>query len=168
MADIEHFYPIISDIEGGFSNDPDDDGKETYRGVTIATFRSVFGKDKTVQDLRNMTEAQWRYIYRIYWDSCNADKINNQSIAELVVDWSINSGVDGRKGVQKIFNLVQDGIFGPKTLGALNGSPAKCIFCKIMDARIQFYKDLVARKPSQKKFLNGWLNNRLPHFTFVP
>ena len=139
MANIEHFYPIISDIEGGFSNDKDDAGKETYRGVTIATFRSVYGKDKTVQDLKNMTEQQWRYIYKIYWNSCNADKINNQSIAELVVDWSINSGVDGRKGVQKVFRLVEDGIFGPKTLGVLNGSPAKCIFCKIMDARIQFY-----------------------------
>jgi len=168
MANIEHFYPIISDIEGGFSNDKDDAGKETYRGVTIATFRSVYGKDKTVQDLKNMTEQQWRYIYKIYWDSCNADKITNQSIAELVVDWSINSGVEGRKGVQKVFRLVEDGIFGPKTLGALNGSPAKCIFCKIMDARIQYYKDLVERKPSQKKFLNGWLNYRLPHFQFEP
>ena len=168
MANIEHFYPIISDIEGGFSNDKDDAGKETYRGVTIATFRSVFGKDKTVQDLKNMTEAQWRKIYKIYWDSCNADKITNQSIAELVVDWSINSGTVGRKGVQHVFRLVEDGIFGPKTLAALNGSPAECIFCKIMDARIQYYDDYVERKPSQKKFLNGWLNHRLPHFKFEP
>lgn len=168
MANIEHFYPIISDIEGGFANDADDSGKETNRGVTIATFRSVFGQNKTVEDLKNMTETQWRKVIKIYWDSCNADKINNQSIAELVVDWSIHSGVTGRKGVQKVFKLVEDGIFGPKTLGALNGTPAKCIFCKIMDARIQFYKEIVARKPSQKKYLYGWLNHRLPHYTFEP
>ena len=37
---------FILSWEGGFVNDPRDPGGTTNKGITIVTFRSVFGKDK--------------------------------------------------------------------------------------------------------------------------
>lgn len=165
MADFNLYAPILRKLEGGFVDHPADKGGATNAGVTLATFRATFGMDKTVDDLKNMSEAQWKKIMRIYWDSCNADKITNQSIANIVVDWNVNSGINGRTGVQKVFKLYADGIFGPKTLEALNKEPHRCVFCKIKEAREQFYKTLVEKKPSQAVFLKGWLN-RLNEFSY--
>ena len=165
MAKFDLYAPILRKLEGGFVNHPADDGGITNAGVTLATFRATFGKDKTANDLKNMTDKQWKQIMKVYWDSCKADQINNQSVANLVVDWSINSGVSGRKGTQSALKLYADGIFGPKTLAAINAEPAKCVFCKIMEARKEFYKKLVEKKPSQMVFYKGWLN-RLSNFIF--
>lgn len=166
MASFDSYAPILKRLEGGFVNNPADKGGPTNCGVTLATFRAIFGKDKTVEDLKNMMDRQWKQIMKVYWDSCKADQIKNQSIANLVVDWTVNSGVAGRKGVQSALRLSADGIFGPKTLAALNAEPSKCVFCRIMDARKAFYKQLVEKKPSQLVFYTGWLN-RLKSFEYA-
>ena len=46
MERIEKLKSFILSWEGGFVNDPRDPGGATNKGITIATFRSVFGKDK--------------------------------------------------------------------------------------------------------------------------
>ena len=55
MAKCEVLKPFILSWEGGFANVPGDRGGATNRGVTIATFRSVFGQDKTVDDLKRVS-----------------------------------------------------------------------------------------------------------------
>nr|DAR62293.1 MAG TPA: Lysozyme [Bacteriophage sp.] len=50
------FVKYILSWEGGFVNDPRDSGGATNKGITLTTFQSVFGKDKTVEDLKRMTE----------------------------------------------------------------------------------------------------------------
>lgn len=165
MASFDLYAPLLRELEGGFVDHPADEGGPTKAGVTLAAFRATFGQDKTVNDLKNMTDAQWKKIMRIYWDACSADKITSQAVANIVVDWNINSGISGRRGVQNTFGLAADGIFGPKTLAALNKEPHRCVFCKIKTAREQFYHNLVEKKPSQKVFLKGWLN-RLNRFSY--
>ena len=165
MARFESYAPILKRLEGGFVDHPDDRGGPTNMGVTLATFRAYYGKEKTADDLRRMTDTQWTRIMKVYWDSCKGDRIDNQSIANLVVDWEVNSGIKGRKGVQRCLGLTVDGVFGSKTLAALNSQPAKCVFCKVMDARMRYYTDLVAAAPSQAVFLKGWMN-RLKNFEF--
>ena len=150
---------------GKTTNHKNDKGGWTNAGVTLKTFRAFYGQDKTVDDLRAMTMEQWRHISKSYWDECKGDKIANQSIAEIVVDWNYNSGIAGRKGTQKALGLVVDGIFGPKTLAALNDGPQKCVFCKIKDAREKYFRELVERDPSQAGNLDGWLN-RLKRFSY--
>lgn len=165
MAKFDLYAPILRRLEGGFVDNPADKGGPTNCGVTLVTFRVIFGKDKTVEDLKNMTDAQWKKVMKVYWDACNADQIKNQSIANIVVDWNVNSGTNGRKGVQKALGLVADGIFGPKTLEALNKEPGKCVFCKIREARESFYRKIVEKTPSQIVFLRGWMN-RLNDFVY--
>mgnify|MGYP002516081844 CR=1 FL=1 len=47
----------IRSWEGGFVNDPHDPGGATNKGITLATFRTVYGKNKTVSDLKKMSLA---------------------------------------------------------------------------------------------------------------
>ena len=101
----------------------------------------------------------------MYWDKCLADDIDNQSVAEILVDWCVNSGLVGLRKVQEIVGVKPDGIAGPKTLAAINGADAKELFDRIMAARRQFFVNIVKRNPNQKVFINGWMN-RLLMFKF--
>ena len=68
MANSKILEPFILKWEGGFVNDKDDLGGATNMGVTLATYRSVFGSKKTVNDLKRMTRAQWGIIFKkFYW-----------------------------------------------------------------------------------------------------
>lgn len=166
MADAHKLIPFILRWEGGFVNDPDDAGGATNKGVTIATFRHFFGNDATIEQLKRISDEQWFHIFKVgYWDRWRADEIACQSIANIVVDWVWASGQFGITQVQKILGVNPDGIVGPKTLAALNGRPADALFHQIRAARIAFVENIVRRKPSQKKFLNGW-KNRILSFTF--
>ena len=68
MAKKEILKPFIRSWEGGYCNVPGDRGGATKWGVTITTYRSVYGQQCTTTDLRNMTEDQWDQIYhKLYW-----------------------------------------------------------------------------------------------------
>ncbi|MBQ5796313.1 MAG: peptidoglycan domain protein [Kiritimatiellae bacterium] len=133
MASFDKYAPKLKRWEGGFGNDPDDPGGATMCGVTLATFRAWYGQDKTVADLRRMTDAQWRRIMKDgFWDKCWGDQIKNQSVAEIFVDWVVNSGPAMIKKVQGLVGTTADGVLGPKTLLAINDcNPQKLHFASI-------------------------------------
>lgn len=164
MAKAEKLIPKILRWEGGFVNDPDDAGGATNKGVTIATFRKFYGKDATIEQLKRITDEQWLHIFKVgYWDKFKADDINDQSVANICVDWLYNSGIVAIKRVQKIVGVVDDGIVGPKTIGAINAKDAEPLFFQIRAARIAFVETIVRNKPSQRKFLQGWKNRILSY-----
>lgn len=160
MANYKELIPIIKKNEGGFSNHPNDPGKETNSGVTISTFRKVYGQAKTVQDLKNMTEQQWEHIFKtLFWDKWKADSIKSQSIANLLVDWLWASGVYGIKYPQQILDVKVDGVVGEKTLSKINNAKnQKELFQKFWNRRKKHFEDIVKSRPSSKVFLKGWLN----------
>lgn len=144
MAKSEVLQPFILSWEGGYVNDPADTGGATNKGVTIGTFRQVFGKDKTVADLKAMTETQWHAIFKkYYWDKWKADEIISQSVANMVVDWVWASGQYGITNVQKLLGVTADGIVGKKTLAALNGREPKKLFREIYAARLAYYNRII-------------------------
>lgn len=167
MADYKKLVPKILKWEGGFANIPGDSGRETNKGVTIATFRMYFGKERTVEDLKNITDAQWFYIFkRGFWDKCLGDRIASQSVAEMLIDWCWMSGVSTPvKTLQRILGVKVDGQFGSKTLAAVNAYDPFSLFCELKQRREDFYYRIVARDPIKKKFLKGWLN-RLAYYKF--
>lgn len=170
MADINKLAPIIFKWEGGFANDKDDHGGATMCGVTIATYESYCKKKglpkPTVADLKKITRPVCVDILRVfYWNPAKADFINNQSIANLIVDNCWGSGCGWLKKVQQVVGVTADGIVGPKTLNAINTADQRELFDKLWNRRRQFYEDICRNNPSQKKFLKGWLN-RLNDFKF--
>jgi hypothetical protein bfra3_11916 len=54
--EIDKFITYIKSWEGGYVNDPRDSGGATNKGITLTTFRSVYGKNKTIEDLKNLTD----------------------------------------------------------------------------------------------------------------
>jgi len=159
MAKKEILKPFIRSWEGGYCNVPGDRGGATKWGVTIGTYQSVYGSNKTVEDLKAMTEQQWDDIFaRLYWNKWRADEIQTQAIANLVVDFIWASGAYGVKIPQKVLGVKIDGIVGPKTIAAINSYPDQHeLFAKLWHEREEFFQR-IASKPTQKKFLAGWLN----------
>lgn len=167
MADYKKLVPHILKWEGGFVDDPMDRGGATNKGVTIATFRQYYGASASVSALKNMTDSQWEHIFLIgYWNPWRAYDIENQSIANLVVDWAWHSGTrNSIRRVQSLLGVTADGVVGPVTLSAINDRCARELFNTIHAARLAFFDALVAASPSQSRFINGW-RNRVNSITF--
>lgn len=166
MADYKKLIPIVLKYEGGYASNID--GKTcTMKGITLATFRHYLGRQKTCKELRGISNSEWEYIFKQgYWDKWCADSIDNQSIANLLVDWTFNSGVWGIKFPQRVLGVKDDGVVGEKTLAAINNHPNKEeLFNKLWNRRKQHYDDIVRKNPSKKKFINGWYN-RLNSFKY--
>jgi lysozyme family protein len=53
--------------------------------------------------------------------------------------------------------LAADGRIGPKTRAAICGLDENAVLRKYAERQAAFYRGIVARKPSQAKFLKGWL-----------
>jgi lysozyme family protein len=164
MARLEPLGKFILSWEGGFVNDPLDKGGATNKGVTIATWRRQ-GYDKNhdgvidVKDLKLISDADaLKIMKKNYWDRWKADQIVSQPIANLLVDWVWSSGVWGIKIPQDMLGCKADGVVGPKTLQALNRQDPKKFFDRLKQRREQYLRDICKSKPSQKRFLRGWLN----------
>ena len=159
MADFTKYAPLLHSLEKGISNRASDRGGFTVDGVTLTTFRQFYGQDKTEDDLRNMTPPQWRHIMKSgYWDVCKADQIENQKLAELIVDWCVNSGTARIRNEQTILGVKPDGCVGPVTLGAINGGDADDLYRRIMTARLGWFERIVQNDPRQEDNLCGWMN----------
>lgn len=184
MAQIDKFIPILYRWEAGviikdgeslehaferakkrgFSNDPNDNGGATMVGVTIGTYRAYCRykgkKIPSVYNLKNISYKEWRdIVHTMFWSKWKADLIENQKTANMVVDWIWASGQGiGVKRVQKILGVTVDGIVGPKTINALNNSNQEELITKIYNARAQHFNAIVKARPSQKKWLKGWMN----------
>lgn len=156
--DIKPFVAWLKSWEGGFVNDPDDKGGATNRGITLATFRSVYGQHKTVEDLKLLTDAQWEHIFRTkFWDRWKADQIQDISVAFFLVSWVWGSGVWGIKNPQKVLGVGVDGIVGPKTIAAVNARNGRDLFDALKAEKRAYLNRICVSTPSNKKFLKGWL-----------
>lgn len=159
MADAKLIIPFIRKWEGGYVNDPDDKGGCTMMGVTLKTYQKKYGKDKTCEDLRHITNEEWLDIFKKdYWKCWKADEIQNQSIAQLCVDMGWMSGTKTAiKKVQECLGCKVDGIVGPKTLAALNASPSTGVFRRLWSMRYVWLTQ-IAKTGNNQKYLRGWLN----------
>lgn len=170
MANIDKYIEHLALWEGtGYYVIPGDKGGPTKFGVTLNTYRQFFGMEKTAEDLKNMSMREWKYIFIYgFWGPVKADSIENQSLATLIMDCCYMSGrKTSIKKIQRCLGgLDVDGIVGPKTLRVLNDFPEDC-FYKIYQMRLNWFKAIVEKDPTQKKFLRGWLN-RLNSVKYIP
>ena len=159
MADYRKLKPFILRWEGGYINDQADLGKQTNKGVTLSTYRSVFGKNKTVSDLKKITDEQWEFIFKkFYWDKWKADDIKDQNVANILVDWLWCSGSYGIKIPQMVLGVSVDGIVGSNTIAAINARDGRELFDTIKHERKDYIDRICQTRPQNKKFKKGWLN----------
>ena len=159
MANSKILEPFILKWEGGFVYDKDDLGGSTNMGVTLATYRYVFGIKKTTKDLKRMTRVQWGVIFKkFYWDKWKADDIKDQNVANILVDWIWCSGSYGIKIPQSVLGVSVDGIVGSKTIAAINARDGRELFDTIKQERKDFIDRICQARPQNRKFKNGWMN----------
>ena len=138
-----------------------DSGGPTMIGVTLSTYADYCRKHGLPKPdtaaLKAMPYAHWRDICKsMFWDKCKADRINSQSVAEMLVDWVWLGGAGKIKRVQKALRVAADGVVGEKTLAAINGMNPLLCFGLIRDDRIAYAN--AARKGRNARFADGWIN----------
>lgn len=173
MANFNKYFPTLVKWEGSsFECVPGDNGKETKYGVILSEWKAK-GYDKDgdgdvdVDDLKLITAEDAMSIAKAhYWDRLRGDSITNQSIAEMIVDFAYNCGV-GTAAIktQQCLGITADGVFGPKSVEAINKAKPSELFDKVKASRTKYYNDIVKNHPAQGKFLKGWLR-RVDSFTF--
>lgn len=172
MADVKKLIPIIIKWESDkYTENPGDKGGPTKDGITLATWQNI-GYDKNhdghidKEDVKLIEPSDYEYVLRSYWNTWKADQINNQSIANILVDFVWASGSWGVIKIQQLLGLKADGVVGPKTLFAVNNfSTQDLLFNQIKQVRKTFVANIILAHPDQKKWERGWLN-RINSFTF--
>lgn len=168
MADFRKAQAKVKVFEGGYSNDPRDkgnfvDGKliGTNHGISAPVLKEWLGRTPTVDDMKNLSYETALQIYKKnYWNPIGGDRINNQSIAELLYDHAVNAGLGNAAKVVSDSLGVKVGIPFTTTVDRINSHPnQKELFEKIKEARKQHYERLGGYA------LNSWLN-RLKAITF--
>lgn len=165
---------LVLKHEGNYAKVDGDAGGETYMGISRKSFPQWAGW-KTVDQYKPLKHNQHinddnldtmvrRLYYNKFYIPLHIDKIENKELAAHLLDHSVNAGIkNGVKILQKSINaatdskLKIDGVLGDKTLDALANSNQEEVSEYFVANRNQYYKDLVKNKPTQKKFLNGWL-----------
>lgn len=171
MADSAKLVPFILSWETDkYTNRKNDNGGPTKYGITLATWRKV-GYDKNgdgvlnEEDVKLLTEEDFHRVFKEnYWNACKADKIQDQSVANMLVDFAYNSGVNKAvKHLQLVLGITADGIIGNKTLHSINKSNGERLFEALKKDRKAYLKRIAVG--DQKGFLKGWLR-RLSYITY--
>ncbi|MGE7122513.1 SH3 domain-containing protein [Peribacillus sp. NPDC046944] len=168
--------------EGGYVNDPNDYGGPTNMGVTQPVFTSYLkAKGRAWKDVRYITRAEAEDVYyTLYWKPAKCDRMA-PALAVVMFDTAVNLGVNGNtyaggaiKHLQKAMGITADGSWGAATenkFASYNLNQHYDLALKVIDFNKSFRHERVRQDPSQKKYLQGWLNrdnNLLKFVSTIP
>jgi len=140
--------------EGGYSNDPNDAGGETKYGISKRAYPNL--------TIETLTEVQAKVIYeKDYWKAAHCNLLP-YPLSLAVFDYAVNAGPPrALKALQGAVGASPDGLWGSdtwaKTNEAIRKMGTKRLAVHLCNERANFYVDLVTKKPSQIKFLKGWM-----------
>lgn len=160
--------------EGGYVNDPDDRGGETYKGIArnihpkwsgwiiIDTRKVLSDFPKILDEIPQLQQLVSDFYYENFWSIIRGDRINNQLMAESIFDFCVNAGVKtGVSIAQHAINVKPDGIVGPVTLDRLNKINLELFLALFTAAKIARYVHLVKTRPINQKFFFGWVRRAI-------
>jgi lysozyme family protein len=130
--------------EGGYTDDPRDPGGPTNFGITIYDYRKYVKAAATAADVRRMSLAEAKDIYRSkYWDALSCDDLP-AGVDYTLFDYGVNSGI-GRAGkvARRVLGLSDaDWRINSDVIAALKKSEPTKVIVSINDERLQFLKSL--------------------------
>ena len=134
--------------EGGYSNDPDDDGGETKYGISKSAHPEV--------DIASLSLDQAAAIYRRdYWDRCRCEEMP-RGLDLALFDAAVNQGaVAAIRMLQEAVGVTPDGVLGPRTMMAVACAPTP--IARFMERRATRYVSTVRARSTQIKYLAGWM-----------
>ncbi len=151
-------FARIIKSEGGYVWDKDDAGGETNLGVTIGAWGAYLGRAIQPGEMKALTQETVKPFYRaMYWDKVKGDNLP-VGVDYAVFDFAVNAGVSrAAKFLQRAIGAVDDGVIGSGTLGLVAKADPQKLLNNFADQKQGFYNGLATAKPSQQKFLKGWL-----------
>lgn len=162
--------------EGGFVDDPNDSGGFTYRGISrrynpdwagwdIVDAHLPLKYNQIIDDaeLENLVIQKYEESYYL---PLKIDQVDSLMISAHLMCHGVNAGLSSAaKLIQRSVNEVYgagisvDGVLGNASLEYINNPEKEQELVDVfIEKRKEFYRNIVERKPSQEKFLNGWLN----------
>jgi len=149
----------VLESEGGFTDDPNDAGGPTNKGITIEVFKKYIKPDGTVHDLKIMTRSQAEDVFRQqYWNACRCDELP-EGVNYTVFDFAVNSGNHRAKTyLQNIVGTEVDGRMGPDTMAAVRSMEPVAIITRLNAARKRYIIDRVKSGRLHKSFERGILS----------
>lgn len=157
MARPDRFPGRVTEVlrhEGGYVDHPRDPGGCTNFGITRRTLEGWRREPVTCEQLRALTPAEARAIYRAhYWNAVHGDELP-AGIDLAVFDAAVNSG--RRRAalwLQEALGVATDGAIGPKTLRAARVTNDRAaLIGRICDIRLAFLRGL----DTWPDFGRGW------------
>ncbi len=173
MGQFKISHALTMKWESGYAFVKGDAGLETYCGISrrwhpnwegwaIIDEVKLTRKLKRGEIIENaiLNDMVETFYYSTLWTNVQGDKITNQSICNMLYDWTVTSNDDAAKHLQKLVGAKPDGDIGDKTIAAINAActndASKLVAAYKME-RIIFYTEL-SKKGENAKFLKGWIN----------
>lgn len=185
MADFITAYKLTTKTEGFYDNDPDDYGKETFKGISrkyfpnwpgwrlIDSFKHHTGFPNNMLGEKSLEDLVLKFYKETFWDANNLDKVASQTIAEELFDTGVNLGV----GKAALFlqmalntlnkhgniysNISEDSSVGNNTLKVLDACikyRGESYILKVINIlQGMHYIKRSREDESQEKFMYGWL-----------
>lgn len=174
MADFTQAFQLMIAHEGGYVNDPDDPGGETYKGIA-RKIHSKWNGWTTVDMLKRQTgfpanldkEAELQFavsdFYRItFWDPMLGDQITDQHVANSIFDFGVNAGLGTSASLaQMVVGAKTDGVIGPKSIATINAFNSEHFLAAFTIAKIARYITIVKKRPTSQKYFYGWVRRAL-------
>ena len=166
MADFTKALEVVLDHEGwgSYTTHPLDKGGPTRWGITLSTLAAWRGQPVDPADVEALTREEATAIYRAeYWAPMHGDEVTDQVVATKNFDAAVNMGTGTASRLVQIAchwcgrSVYLDGVFGPITLAALNRCDPEEFIHQMSESMRMHYRGIVARDPSQRVFLKGWL-----------
>lgn len=168
MSRFETAIPVVLAHEGGWADHPSDPGGATKYGISLRFLRShgldMDGDgDVDAQDVRGLTPAQASALYREhFWDRHGYGAIVDSQVATKVFDMAVNLGPKRahrltQHALRACGEAVEvDGVFGPKTLAAVNDCEARELLLELAHQQSTYYSTLIEMHPRFEVFRQGW------------
>lgn len=142
-------------IEGGYVDDPSDAGGETNYGISKRQYPHL--------NIRALTlDGAIAIYYSDYWQAYGCGQL-----PPVIGCFLFDSVVNHRpktaiKFIQSAYRVSVDGVIGDETLGAIrrfanNEDYVNNKLTLSLAYRADFYHDLAVEKPSQERFIMGWM-----------
>jgi lysozyme family protein len=174
MADFAPAFAATMKAEGGYVNDPQDPGGETYKGIARKMNSKWDGwilidlarKEKNFPaNLDNNAPLQDKinHFYEVnYWHKIRCHEINDQSIAASLFDFAVNAGtVSSAKLAQFTVGAAPDGVIGTDTLNKINAFDPRTFNALFALNKIARYMHICEQRQDSKKFFYGWVRRTL-------
>jgi len=178
MAEFKPAFQNAITTEGGYVNDPQDPGGETYKGVARKIWSKWAGW-QTIDALKRQSafpanlekdaslQQSIADFYRVeFWDRLLLDQIESQDAANSIFNFAVNAGIGTSATLaQMVVEVKADGMIGPDTTAAINSFDTDHFIAAFTVAKIARYIHIVRKRPTSRKYFFGWVCRALGETT---